>query len=58
MFSFGLPLWLRLTVIIVCVLVFVGALIAGILWPWPLAIALVMFAFGGKSDAQKKGYRW
>ena len=31
-------------------------LVCGILWPWGWGVGAVLFLFGGRSDAEKKGY--
>ena len=29
-----------------------------IFWPWGWAVGTVLLLFSGRSDAEKKGYRW
>ena len=53
-----LPWWLRYGVAVTFLLISTVLYFAGWFWPWGWAVGIVLLMFGGRSDSEKKGYRF
>jgi hypothetical protein len=52
------PVWVRVGIASIFLAISTIFLIAGEFWPWGWAVGVVLLIFSGKSDSEKKGYRF
>ena len=54
----GLPWWLRYGVAFLLLGISTAFFFMGKIWPWGWAVGGVLLLFSGKSESEKKGYRF
>ena len=54
----GLSPWIRYGVAVVMLLISTVLWVGGLFWPYGWIGGVIMLLFAGRSEQEKKGYRW